>query len=160
MLEIGFGGGDLLQLILDAAPEQLIGVDVSEAMVARAQARFGAATRDARLRVCVASVESLPLGNGAVDKAVSVHSLYFWPDLARAMEELARVARPGGRLVLGFDAPERLRRWRGHRYGFAVHEAREVIAAAEAAGFGRTQLEDEDGFLCLSLERRFDMDRR
>jgi arsenite methyltransferase len=158
ILEIGFGGGDLLAAILRAQPLKLIGVDLSESMVKRARRRFHAALRSGQLALHCGSVEALSLGCEAVDKAVSVNSLYFWPDPERAFAELARVVRPGGRLVLAFEPPEELRKWPGHRHGFRLYDARQLVALARHAGFGEAEVvagvgRKPDHFLCLSLTR-------
>jgi SAM-dependent methyltransferase len=153
VLEIGFGGGGLLAMILERGPAELVGVDVSQAMLKRALRRF----RGRNVTVLAGSADALPLPSCAVDKAASVNSLYFWPDLERACAELARVLRPGGTLVLGWESPDMLRRWPGHRHGFLVRSAQEATAAAAAAGFGRPRLEAVEGFHVLSLVRGADM---
>ena len=155
VLEVGFGGGDLLAAILSATSGPVWGADVSAAMVARAKRRF----RDIeRLRVIEASVENLPLPSEWVDKVCSVNNLYFWPDSPAAMRELARVLRPGGRLALCFEPPEELRKWPGHRYGFRLYDETQARALMEAAGFGRIRRAEgrgrkPDRFLCLTGER-------
>jgi SAM-dependent methyltransferase len=50
---------------------------------------------DARL----GDVQDLPFGDGEFDAAVAAWMLYHVPDLERGLAELARVLRPGGRLV-------------------------------------------------------------
>jgi ubiquinone/menaquinone biosynthesis C-methylase UbiE len=129
VLEIGFGGGGVLAALHDAGCK-VAGVDVSQEMVARGQRRLP----DAALYA--APVERLPFNEAEFDVAVSLNSLYFWPDLRAAFAELARVVRPGGRLVLGFEPPEELIKWRGHRYGFRLVSVEEARALMEAAGFG------------------------
>jgi len=37
------------------------------------------------------------------DKILSIHTLYFWPDPARAVAELGRALKPGGLLALTFS---------------------------------------------------------
>jgi arsenite methyltransferase len=155
MLEVGFGGGGLLAMLLAATDGRVVGVDASEAMVSRARRRFRSVTR---LMIHQASVDALPLEDASVDKACSVNSLYFWSDPAAALAELARVIAPGGRLVLGFEPPEELRKWPGHQYGFHLLGEEEVWALMEAAGFtairraeGRGR--NPDVFLCLTGER-------
>jgi arsenite methyltransferase len=157
ILEVGFGGGALLAGILAHDPAEAIGIDVSAVAVARARRRF----RGSRIRLFEASVEGLPLAEGAVDAAVSVNSLYFWPDLPAAFAELARVVRPGGRLVLCFEPPEELRKWPGHVHGFRAVPADALIACAEDVGFAAPRLSEgfgrkPDRFLCLSLTRAAD----
>jgi ubiquinone/menaquinone biosynthesis C-methylase UbiE len=157
VLEVGFGGGALLDLILAAGAARVIGVDVSDAMVERARRRF--AGKASRVEVHRASAESLPLDDCTVDKAVSVNSFYFWPDPETAMAELARVVRPGGRLVLCFEPPEELRKWPGHRFGFRLFEVDEVKALMKGAGLDGLREawgtgRKPDRFCCLSGTRR------
>jgi len=153
VLEVGFGGGALLEAIGSCTGGRVYGVDISAAAAARARRRFGG-----EASIFEASVEALPLGPSSVDKACSVNNIYFWADPERAMAELARVLRPGGRLAIAFEPPEELRKWPGHRYGFRLHEEAEVRALMEAAGFrdiacaeGRGRRPDR--FLCLTGTR-------
>ena len=155
VLEIGFGGGGLLALLLEATRGRVIGADLSEAMVKRARRRFRGCDR---LALHLASVEALPLEDASVDKGCSVNNLYFWPDPAAGMRELARVVRPGGRLAIAFEPPEELRKWPGHRFGFRLFEEAEVRRLMEAAGFSQIRCAEgrgrkPDRFLCLTGER-------
>ena len=156
VLEVGFGGGALLGDLLGATRAEVFGVDVSAVAVARATRRFR--RHGARLRLFEASVEQLPLSGASIDKALSLNSLYFWPDLDAAFAELARVVRPDGTLLLGFEPPEELAKWPGHVHGFRTYSAGSLIARAKAQGFsdpicveGRGRKPDR--FLCLSLRR-------
>ncbi|MDP8912245.1 MAG: class I SAM-dependent methyltransferase [Pseudomonadota bacterium] len=158
VLEVGFGGGGLFGAILAARPAAAIGVDLSEEMVARACRRFRREVAEGRAQILLGSAERLPVKDGAVDKACSLNSIYFWTDPAAAMEELARVLRPGGALLLGFEAPETLRAWPGHRYGFTVYDPVEVVRLAANAGFGNAEvhqgLEPKFGkIFCVKVER-------
>ena len=155
VLEVGFGGGGLLAMVLQATRGQVVGADISEAMLARARRRFRG---EKRLRLVEGSAEALPLDPASVDKACSVNSLYFWPDPQAALGELARVVRPGGTLSLCFEPPEELRKWPGHRHGFRLVEEGEIRRWMEEAGFGRFRLAEGHGrkpdrFLCLTGER-------
>jgi SAM-dependent methyltransferase len=136
VLEVGFGGGDLLAMMLEADAGSAAGVDVSKAMVRRAERRFRREIRAGRLSLYRASAERLPVPDAAFDKAVSLNSLYFWPNPEAAFAELARVLRPGGRLVIAFEPPEELRKWPGHRHGFRLYKVEEVRGLMEAASFG------------------------
>ena len=159
VLEIGFGGGALLGDILRATRGAVAGVDVSAVAIVRARRRFR--RFGDRLDLFEASSEHLPLPDAAFDKAVSVNSLYFWPDMAAAFVELARIVRPGGILVLCFEPPEELRKWPGHVHGFRPWSAGQLAALAEAAGFSESALVEgrgrkPDRFCCLSLRRGAD----
>jgi SAM-dependent methyltransferase len=158
VLEVGFGGGGLLRSLLLGTRGEVFGADLSEMLIARARVRFARDVRRGRLHLYRASVESLPLPPATVTRAVSVNSLYFWPDPAAAMAELARVVKPGGRLAIAFEPAAELRKWPGHRYGFRLFEVAEVQALMEAAGFGPIEQSWGTGrrparFCCLSGER-------
>ena len=162
ILEIGFGGGGLLGDILAATDGPVHGIDLSAVAVARARRRFRRAAD--RLVLAEASVERLPLPPASIDKAVSLNSLYFWPDIAAALAELARVVRPGGRLVLGFEPPEELAKWPGHVHGFRAYSVETLVALAGQAGFIAPRIVEgrgrkPDRFLCLSLTRATDRER-
>jgi SAM-dependent methyltransferase len=72
----------------------VIGVDATPEMLERARARVP----DADLRS--GTLEALPLDDASVDLAVCALALTHVRDLARPIAELARVLRPGGRLIL------------------------------------------------------------
>jgi ubiquinone/menaquinone biosynthesis C-methylase UbiE len=154
VLEVGFGGGELLGWILGATSGRVVGLDVSEDIVRRAQKRFG---KEERLRLFRGSVEAIPLPDASIDKACSVNNVYFWRDPDAAMAELARVIRPGGMLAICFEPPEELRKWPGHRFGFRLYSEEEVAELMREAGFGSIRSVEgagrkPDRFLLLSGE--------
>ena len=158
VLEVGFGGGGMLRGLLASGAAEVVGADISEAMLARAMLRFSREVGAGRLRLLQAPVDRLPLGSASIDRAVSVASLYFWPDPAVAFAELARVIRPGGSLVLVFEPADELRKWPGHRHGFRLFEREQVEALVEASGFHIGAVETGYGhkpdlFIGLSAER-------
>jgi ubiquinone/menaquinone biosynthesis C-methylase UbiE len=109
VLEIGFGHGRTVQRLAAAVPDgRVTGIDVSESMAKLAIRRNRAAIADHRVDLQTGDAASLPFDAAQFDKALSVHTLYFWPDPLACLREIGRVLRPGGRLVLGFtrkDSP-------------------------------------------------------
>ncbi len=101
VLEVGGGRGELGVRIAGELGAELVEVDQSEAMVAL--------MRERGLDAHVGDVQSLPFADGAFDCAVAAWMLYHVPDLARGVAELARVLRPGGRLVAVTNGADHLR---------------------------------------------------
>jgi ubiquinone/menaquinone biosynthesis C-methylase UbiE len=109
VLDIGTGHGRALAELAMQAPSGFVtGVDPSSLMAEIAVARNKALIRTGQLRVLVAGVEALPFTDSSFDRAMAVHVAYFWPNLGRALSEIARVLKPGGRLVLVFRSAQDL----------------------------------------------------
>jgi SAM-dependent methyltransferase len=104
-LDVGCGPGHTA-LALAPRVASVVGIDLSEAMLE--QARGLAAARGlANLEFRRADVERLPFEDGSFDVVASRQSAHHYADIAAAVAELARVLRPGGRLlVLDTVAPE------------------------------------------------------
>jgi ubiquinone/menaquinone biosynthesis C-methylase UbiE len=101
LLDVGTGPGVLLVELAGRRPDlQLTGIDLSADMVAAATRNLGEVGATAK----VASVTDLPFPDGSFDLVVSSLSLHHWDEPEAAVPELARVLRPGGRLVV-YDFP-------------------------------------------------------
>ena len=145
--DIGFGGGIGLGLLLDRVGDDglVYGVEVSEDMLRRARSRFAAEVEAGRLHLTDGSLTSVPLDDNSVDAAITVNTVYFAPELDAACAELARVLRPGGRVVVGIGDPEAMARIPFTSYGFTLRPVTDVIAALQKAGLDvveRRRLDD------------------
>jgi SAM-dependent methyltransferase len=96
--DIGCGTGRLLG-VLTSHGATALGIDTDPGMLALA------ATRG---RVARADAHRLPLADASIDAAVTVATLEFTADPAQVLAEMARVTRPGGRLVAAVLNPASL----------------------------------------------------
>jgi ubiquinone/menaquinone biosynthesis C-methylase UbiE len=136
ILEVGFGGGDLLEKVLSSQPGAYVaGVDLSDDMVSVVSRRLRRYIRAGRAEVRSGDIEALPFGDGEFTKLCSVNTLYFWRHPAVALAECRRVLRPDGRILLCFNAKEDLALWPGHKYGFRLYDLAEVEKLLKVAGF-------------------------
>ena len=103
VLEVGCGPGEAAEQIA-ARGAEVIAVDISPRMVELARGRGV----DARL----GDVQELPFDDESFDCALAAWMLYHVPEPDRALAELARVLRPGGRLVVVTNRVEHLRELR------------------------------------------------
>lgn len=102
VLDAGAGDGNVAAACL-ARGAEVDACDIAGAMVARGQERTGAAVRWAR-----ADVQALPYPDAAFDVVISTFGAALAPRARRAAAELARVLRPGGRLVISAWVPRGL----------------------------------------------------
>ena len=136
VLEVGFGGGDLIHRMIPILTRgRIAGADPSSDMVALCTRRFRDSIRSGRLDLRKASVEALPFGADEFDKACGVNTIYFWPDPALCLAELKRTLRTGGRLVLTFNPRATAQKLSYTRHGFTLYEPDEVRRLLETAGF-------------------------
>lgn len=136
VLEVGFGGGHLLERILSATPcEFAAGVDISEDMVRVAARRLRRHLKAGRAELLRGDIEAIPYGEGEFTKLCSVNTIYFWERPDAALNECRRVLRPGGRVALCFNSKADLLRWPGHRHGFRLYELGEFEGLLRAANF-------------------------
>jgi ubiquinone/menaquinone biosynthesis C-methylase UbiE len=97
-LDLGCGEGRFARS-LTAQGHDVIGVDVSPRLVRLARERDPTGT------YVVASAEDLPFGDGAFDLVLAFNVLSCVADVARAVDEAARVLAGGGRLCLSIVHP-------------------------------------------------------
>jgi len=117
VLDVGCGDG-ALAVELRKRGAAVTGIDASDSMIEAARARAKAEGVDIAFQA--AAVEHLPFPPESFDVAVAVTILCFVDDAAPAFREMARVLRPGGRLVIGelgkwssWAAQRRIRAWLG-----------------------------------------------
>jgi SAM-dependent methyltransferase len=134
VLEVGCGWGELAAWIARDTGAEVIATDLSPHMVELA----GERGVDAR----IADVQDLPFDDREFDVVVAAWMLYHVPDLDRGIAELARVLRPGGRLVAVTNSR------------FHLLELRELVGS----GPSTLKFSREDGEVILA--RRFERVQR
>ena len=98
VLEIGCGPGRLWLDNRDRIPADwaITLSDFSAGMLDQARRNLSDAGRQFAFEL--ADVQAMPFGAAAFDAVIANHMLYHVPDRPRALAEIARVLRPGGRL--------------------------------------------------------------
>jgi ubiquinone/menaquinone biosynthesis C-methylase UbiE len=146
VLEIGVGSGLNLPFYSQRA-WQVIGLEPSPKLIALARRAERAA---GRAQFIEGSAEEIPLKDGTVDTVVMTWTLCSIPDASRALGEIRRVLRPGGRLLFAEHgrAPEpNVARWQDRltpiwqRFAGGCHLNRAVGSLIEGAGFALDRCE-------------------
>lgn len=100
-LDLACGTGDIAILVREQGAVLVIGVDLTPRMLALARAK------DDGVRYAAGDMGALPLPASSVDLVTTGYGLRNAPDLDVALAEIARVLKPGGRLLsLDFSRPD------------------------------------------------------
>ena len=101
VLDIGCGGGGALRDMATTFPSaKLYGIDYSQDMVILAKRVNKGLMEKGRIEISHGSVSSLPFFDNTFDLVTAFEAYYFWPDLHHDLQEIKRVLRPGGTLLL------------------------------------------------------------
>ncbi len=147
VLEIGIGSGLNLPFYSHHV-EQLIGLDPSPRLLAMVRRSLPA--RPLRIELVEGSAEAIPLDSASVDTVVTTWSLCSIPDAPRALAEMHRVLRPGGRLLFvehGHAPDANVARWQDRltpvwrRFSGGCHLNRAIGVLVESAGFRLDRLD-------------------
>lgn len=143
ILDAGSGTGIFTREFIFSGAD-VVGLDISWAMLRWAQTKTGPFCH----RVVTADMTSLPFHDGVFDKSVSVTALEFIEDEKRAVDELFRVTKPGGVVVVA--TLNSLSSWAVHRRESARQDPESIfhrvffrspaqlLAAAPLSGTVRT----------------------
>jgi SAM-dependent methyltransferase len=151
VLDVGTGGGQIPLLLARARPRWRIwAVDRSREMLAAGAHTVRAAVRDAghaarplALGRAVAEARCLPFRDGSIDLVVSNSLLHHLADPTAVLDEIARVAHPGGGVLLrDLRRPPRIPfrswvAWHGRHYQRTM---RALYEASVAAAFTPAEL--------------------
>ncbi|MGB0638766.1 MAG: class I SAM-dependent methyltransferase [Myxococcota bacterium] len=136
VLDVGCGNGWAVQALVSQGAGQGFGVDIAPKMVALANQSVEG---DDRYNFQVSSASELPYSDGTVTHLLNVESLYYYPDPAAALQEWARVTKPGGKLAIVVDLYEENKATHSWIDALDVHvhllSAADICAMAEKAGW-------------------------
>lgn len=144
VLEIGFGGGVALPLLLSRA-RYVCGIDRSEDVVASARRHFSGWVEGDAADFQVGSVEKLPLASESFDRVLTVNTIYFWTSLAKGLEEIWRIMTPAGRVAIGFVPKARMERMNMPADIFSPRSPEDVTEALREASFSDVEIHAPHG---------------
>jgi ubiquinone/menaquinone biosynthesis C-methylase UbiE len=130
ILDVGSGAGQIAGHLLDFAdPDARITcIDLSQPMLRRARQRL----KSDRPAYVVADVTSLPFADNSFDGITCGYVLEHVPDPPLGLKELARVLRPGGRMLLLTTEDNFSGAWTSRFWYCRTYNRRELMELCES----------------------------
>lgn len=101
ILDLATGTADMVVEVLRQEPNaRVVGIDPSPAMLELGRSKLATAGLGERVELLTGDAEDLPLDDDSVDGVCIAFGIRNVPNRERALREMARVTRPGGRIVI------------------------------------------------------------
>jgi SAM-dependent methyltransferase len=153
LIDIGAGmGAGAIVAVKDIGRGSVTAVDPLPGMRLLLRARCLLPTRWGRIKVVRGTAESMPVPSGVADAAYATNALHHFDDKAAALVEVARVTKPGARVVFVEEQFTDPRHPSYERFGGDDHESHDhrfhsidlgaMDEMATTAGFNVDQAED------------------
>lgn len=136
VLEIGIGNGKFLNSIAEKVPNGLvIGIDILPTMVFVSRFFNYKLIQKNKVQILKSGVENLKIEKNTVDKILSINTIYFWKNPDQIMNELYRILKPKGKLLLAFNSKKEMVKSRYNPEIFTFYELSEVENLLKEANF-------------------------
>lgn len=160
VLEIGFGSGAHVSDILKRGDYiKYHGIDISSWMVDEARKNNKHWVDAGRALFQQSDGQSIAFEDKSFNVVLSVNTLYFWDQPRQYLDEMWRVLKPGGRLILAFAEKSFLEKVDAQQIGFKIYDTAEIEELKQKAGFvnvSKRQISEHvDGKLGKNMERQF-----
>ena len=96
ILDVGCGVGATPTYFAKKLDCRIVGIDISDAMITRAQQKVEREQLEDHIELRTANAQDLPFDDALFDAVIAESVITFIPDKARAIRECVRVTKPGG----------------------------------------------------------------
>lgn len=156
--DVPCGGGVAFRALEPEQDVRYLAADLSPKMLRRAKRRAAARSLQ-QVEIVMADMADLPFADAEVDLILSFSGLHMIPEPEKALAEIARCLKPGGRVVGTAFFSDGSRRARaifkaGSYRGHALPPARDRLSSwLETAGLVEVELGPEPGFTSFEAKK-------
>jgi demethylmenaquinone methyltransferase/2-methoxy-6-polyprenyl-1,4-benzoquinol methylase len=100
ILDIATGTGDLALMMAKLNPEKIIGLDISEGMLAVGKEKIAKVNLSKKIEMVVGDSEEMPFDDNTFDAITVSFGVRNFANLDKGIQEIARVLKPSGVLVI------------------------------------------------------------
>jgi len=100
ILDIATGTGDLALMMAELDPDKIIGLDISEGMLAVGKEKIANVNLSEKIEMVVGDSEEMPFDDNTFDAITVSFGVRNFANLDKGIQEIARVLKPSGVLVI------------------------------------------------------------
>lgn len=160
VLDVGCGTGILIPYLLAAVGPagRIVALDIAEAMLERAQSKGF----PANVEFICADVVSIPYPDATFDEVICNSAFPHFPHKLKALKEMARVLKPGGRVIICHTAARETinnlhRSLGGVVAGDQIPPGSEMMGMLVAAGLTGIEIDEGlDYYLASGFKARYE----
>ncbi len=156
ILDVGCGGGGTVhKLARIASGGKVYGIDFSEESVTVSRTTNKPLIKMGRVEIRHGSVSCLPFSDNMFDLVTAVNTHNYWPDMVADMQEVLRILKPGGKLMIiggaykGGQHADRNEKF-AELVRIPLHSVSELGEFFSMAGYSEIQMfeEQDRGWIC------------
>jgi ubiquinone/menaquinone biosynthesis C-methylase UbiE len=144
VLDVGCGGGKTIEKLAHIAGS-VYGVDYAAGSIGESQSHNKRLIAEGRVHVQRASVSQLPFTRDFFDVVTAIETQYYWPDLANDMQEILRVLKPGGCLMIVAES------YKGGRNDWLLGPVMRLIGSTRLSAEDQRALFQSAGYTDIEL---------
>jgi ubiquinone/menaquinone biosynthesis C-methylase UbiE len=150
VLDIGFGGGITIEEMLQTINTgKIYGVEFSQIMVEQAKQKFKPEIYSNKVSIEFGDVKQLSFIENTFDKVCTVNTIYFWNEPLASLQEIKRVLKSNGKLVVGIRSADKMKELPVTQYNFRLYDPEAVRDLLVEAGFINILIDHRDRDLRL-----------
>ncbi len=154
ILDVGCGGGRTVHKLAGIATEgKVYGIDFSEESVTASRGTNKLLIEMGRVEIRHGSVSSLPFSDHMFDLVTAVETHFYWPDLVADMQEVLRVLKPGGKLII---IAEGYKGGKSDRYQKLVEKLVELMKIPWLSVYEQSELFSKAGYADIEMFEEYD----
>ena len=144
LLDVGCGTGHLLQTLSTSVNSiDMTGIDNSKVMLSVAQKRHADSIRSGRVSIRKASWANLEFADNTFDRINASNVVYFWERPLDILNNLYRVTKKGGLIVISLRVDDSLDPKIMKQFGYSLYDDQSLSSLMINSKFTNIQLTDK-----------------
>lgn len=158
-LDIGCGGGANIKKLLEKSPYgRVVGIDYSDVSVKKSQKINRAEIKKNRCKILQGNVMQLPFLEQSFDLVTAFETIYFWPNISKAFEQVYKVLKSGGTFMICNESNgenPKDKKWTEIVQGMRIYDSEQLKKALKTVGFTDIKTAtNKKGWICVVVKKK------